>query len=332
MRQAERAPITQGVLAVTRAIATRAVAAQHTEPAQREEAAIALVASCVRSFEESVWPKVAWRFSALSTDGGPLQFAFSSADDRLRYTCETAAPEVATCARLDATADLIARLGGEPPPAQFLDEWRSAQSQHALRWGAWLGVRHDGADSTLKAYVEVPRGARQATAQIYRPLVPSSCLMMIGYDCASGAHEHYFRQPQMDDWELEAFLDFMRAAPRRRAVLEAFVDLCGLPARAALQWVNFGYSVAGPTDAVDGDVVLFVRSRSLGDVPKIRRRFLSYEEQAGRSTSAYRDLIGDIPDEHLADHEIVSLIAHAQGEVEMRVGLSAPALARQYRP
>jgi hypothetical protein len=327
MRQVVRASITGDVLTVAHAIAARRGAS-----ARAVEDAVRLVASCTTCLDESAWPEVAWRFSGLSTDGCPLQFAFSSRDDRLRYTCEAAGPELATRARLDAAADLIARLGGTRPPARFLHQWRSVQSEHALRWGAWLGVRHDASGTALKLYVEVPRGSRRMTPGIVEPIMPSSCLMMIGYDCATGTEERYFRQPQMDGHELDSFLTFMRAGPRRLAVLEAFTELCGLPVRAALQWMNFGYSVAGPAHDAGRDVVMFVRSRSLGDVPKIRRRLLSYEDRAGRGVSIYRDLFGVMADERLPDHEIVSLIAHEKGEVEMRVGLSALALAELYRP
>jgi hypothetical protein len=291
-------------------------------------AAVRAVETCIEGFRSSVWPDVAWRFSSLSTDGCPLQFAFSTRDDALRYTVEAAGPELSEVSRLGAACELIDRLGGAPVPVQQRRAWEPLQSGHRLRWGAWIGVRHDGVSARLKLYVEVPRAMRDSGRRFASAVVPSGRLMMIGYDCQAQSEEHYFRQPQMDEYELATFLRFVGEAAYRRATLDAFTELCGMPARAALHWTNFGYSVPRSTEG-GTEFVMFVRSSSLRDVPKIRRLFLKREKRPGKTCSFYRDWFEDLPKERLPDHEIVSVIGRETDEaVELRVGISAMALAR----
>src|SRR5579859_2031946 len=178
------------VLAIARAIAS------HDEDVRRVE-------TCIRSFEQSSWHRVVWRFSALSTDGCPLQFDFTTGDDRLRFTSEVAGPETPTHARLGLAMDLIARLGGVRPPDGMLQRWTSLQAERALRWGAWLGVRQEGAGANLKLYVEIPRDAAEPEESALVSVLPSSQVRTIGYDCARRVEEVYFGQPQMSERELD---------------------------------------------------------------------------------------------------------------------------------
>jgi hypothetical protein len=296
-------------------------------PYERDRA-VESVETCIGSFGNTMWPAVAWRFSSLSVDGSPLQFDFSTKDNRLRYVTEVAPPEVEAHDRLSAAAALIEQLGNPSLPTGRLSAWKALQSERALRWGAWLGIRHDGATARAKLYVEVPQELREpASTGLVRPIVPSSRLMMIGFHCGNHGEEYYFRQPQMASSELSAFLRFIGDAPHREGLLDAFAKLCALPARAALDWVNFGYSITTPSETRP-DFSIFARARSLRASPRIRRQFLRAEAHSGRAASAYRDLVGELPDERLPDHEIVSLIARGGSNIELRVGISAVAMAR----
>jgi len=294
-------------------------------------AADGLVATCIESFCDTAWPAVAWKFSGLCADGCPLQFEFSTSDDRLRFVTEAAPPEAEHHARLGAAADLIARLGIPAPAADELRFWKSFQAGRALRWGAWLGVRHDGARTPqAKLYVEVPLELRDpAAAGFAQPIVPSSRIMMAGYDCATGAREHYFRQPQMDSYERRVFLRFVGDASGRQAVLDAFAEVCALPQRAALDWINFGYSITRGS-RVGERFTIFVGPRSLRSASRIRRAFLRWEERAGRTASAYRDLVGALADDRVPEHGIVAISADGGSTAALRVGVSARALDQAF--
>ncbi|HEY6326658.1 MAG TPA: hypothetical protein VIW73_09140 [Candidatus Cybelea sp.] len=285
-----------------------------------------LVATCIDSFSDTSWPAVAWKFSGLTAEGCPLEFEFSTSDDRLRFVTEVAPPEAEHHARLDAAAGLIERLRIPAPPAHEIDFWKAFQSARRLRWGAWLGVRHDGHSAQTKLYIEVPPELRDpAAAGLVQAIVPSGRIMMAGYDCASGAREYYFRQPQMDASERLAFLRCIGETARRQVVLDAFAELSGLPLRAALDWIDFGYSITrGPS--ADERFSIFVELRSARPASRIRRTFLRWEERAGRSASAYRDLVGALADERLPSHGILSVNADGAGAPELRVAIGAAAL------
>lgn len=64
------------------------VARLSPEPAARAEASLDLILEGISS-----WQEVAWRFSGLTYDGFPVEFAFS-ADNTIRYVAEVSGPEV----------------------------------------------------------------------------------------------------------------------------------------------------------------------------------------------------------------------------------------------
>ena len=183
-------------------------------------------------------------------------------------------------------------------------------------------ARTPGRSCTLKCHARYAKRPRRRASRL--AVVRSSRLMMIGFDCRTRSEEYYFRQPQMEASELAVFRRFCDAAPHCQAVLEAFSELSGFPVRAALHWMNFGYSISPGSEGF----VLFVRSRSLRDVAKIRTQYAACERRFGKTQSAYNDCLGRLPAQRLPDHEIVSVIGRPTGDVELRVGVSAVALAR----
>lgn len=101
----------------------------------------------------SVWPEIAYRSSRLTPDRSPVELAWTSRDPAVRWTAEVAAPEVASSARL-ALAAARASL-----PDATVAALAGLQRGGPLRYGAWLGGRHDedGTDR-FKVYAEVPPG------------------------------------------------------------------------------------------------------------------------------------------------------------------------------
>lgn len=286
--------------------------------------ASATIRTGIASFEASSWPEVAWRFSSLNEDGCPIEFAFSSDDNALRYTTEVAAPEVDAHARLAVAGRLIAELQPGVLIPQVLELWRPLQSGCGLRWGCWLGVREDAAGQRLKLYVEMPRSAAQKP-HIAQPLLPGSELLMIGQDLSSHRIEYYFRQPEVSASEADFLLNCLGNTEQGRTLLSAFAELCEMPAAAALRWIPFGYSLSlGWSD--NPQYSLFIRSRTLGKLDRTRQQFVAYERSSKRG-SCYQSLLGDIPQGELPDHGMLSLTTYEHG-IAMRVSLSACALAR----
>jgi hypothetical protein len=126
----------------------------------------------------------------------------------------------------------------------------------------------------------------------------------------------------MNAAELHAFTQFVDAAPQRRSMLEAFARLCALPKHIALQWVNFGYSLVGA-----GGFALFVRNRSIGSRGRIHTCFLESQAASGNVSKAYAQVFASVAERDLPDHEIVTIVGRNDAPVELRVGVSATALA-----
>ena len=101
----------------------------------------------------SVWPEISHRLSLLTNTGIPVEFSWSSRHTALRWTTEVAGPETPKEDRLG----IAGRLAGVDTA------WLAAiQAGRHLRYGAWLGGRHDGeTDETdeFKVYGELPTGA-----------------------------------------------------------------------------------------------------------------------------------------------------------------------------
>ncbi len=178
-------------------------------------------------------------------------------------------------------------------PAELVEEWRALQAGRALRWGCWIGVRHDRNGERLKLYVEIPRGA--------------GTLVMIGYEPATGRVEHYHRKKPMAMGDLMSLCD---SAP------QTLEDLWGMPVETALRFFSPGYSIAS------GKLAFFLRSGWLGGAAAVRRKLLARE--SGGSLSCYREMLGTLADEALPDHGVVTVGMNGA----VRVGISGAGLVR----
>jgi hypothetical protein len=279
-----------GLHELVRFIAARA----GVDPARAEE----IFHICTEPLSRSAWPDVAWRFSRLTADGSPVEFAFSTASEGLRYTVEVAGPEIPERDRIDAACLSLARLGYQCPPDALIQEWKRTQASGPLRWGCWLGVRQRGAHVEAKLYVEAPRGAGPPF------------LVMTGYEAGTGRIESYFRKKLMGVGEVQSL------KPEAAAALER---LWGMPIETALGFFTHGYSVSGD------EVAFFLRTGWMGGPAAVRRRFL--ERGPGGDVGIYSALTGGIADDQLPDHGVVTLGFGPRREEEMRLGLSALALA-----
>jgi hypothetical protein len=295
--------------AVVRLIAARAgvdvVRAEHTFDA------------CIAAVEHSVWPEVAWRFSRLTEDGSPIEFSFSCASSGLRYTVEVGGPEMSEDRRIEAGCAILERLGYQRPPADVFEEWHAIQASHSLRWGCWLGIRHQGISEKSKLYVEVPRGANISTEC---PALPRSRLVMIGYESGTEHLEYYFRKQPMDVCDLQLLSD---------AAIAPLEELYNMPIETALGFFSPGYSVTDRNGA--SQIAFFLRAGWIGGSAAVRRQLFARE--SGGALDAYRELVGGFRDDDLPDHGVLTLGVNRQdgsqhSNVDLRVGLSGCVLAR----
>ncbi|MCR9191352.1 MAG: hypothetical protein NXI01_01675 [Gammaproteobacteria bacterium] len=97
----------------------------------------------------------AWHLSRLTSKGYPLEFAFTSVNDGIRYTLEIAPPRSKIPHRLMQLRFLLESLKVvdlDEAIYSLLENW---QQMGALKFGAWLGVRHICGEVQYKIYAEI---------------------------------------------------------------------------------------------------------------------------------------------------------------------------------
>jgi hypothetical protein len=266
---------------------------------------------CLTPLDRSVWPEVAWGFSRLTATHSPVEFGFSTHDDRLRVTLEVAGPETPDDLRLDAALGLAAALGSPAPEAATVAAWRELQSAAALRWGCWLSLRQAERGIGVKLYVEAPRGAAAEGIEH----MPGSRLHMAGYDLNSGTAEHYFIWPRVGGLECGARLRALGAADPD-ALMAGLESVVGRPIETTLRLGRLGVS---RTDGRAG-IALFVDSSAVrGGAAALRPRMMAHPG------AGYAALLGDRSAEALPDHGVLTLIPRPDG-MELRASIAADAL------
>lgn len=170
----------------------------------------------------SEWPEVAYRSSRLTPDGSPVELAWTTRDPAVRWTAEVAAPEVPSTDRWTLAAARAAL------PAGTVAAVAGLQRRAPLRYGAWLGGRHDeDGNDRFEVYAEVPPGAD------LRPLVDHPVLRqcalrwrMVGAS-PDGRLELYAGIDRPDDMDLRAFEQVTLGSSGR--LLAAVRELTGAP-------------------------------------------------------------------------------------------------------
>jgi hypothetical protein len=305
----------------------RAITAANGSPVG--EHMVSNLLSCCEPFGRSQWQDVAWRFSGLTADGSPLEFTFSSADAALRYTVDVAVPETHNHLRVLAACELAARLGHPPPGADVIQRWELLQQDHALFWGARLGVRETDHEERVKYYLEIPLDAQRTIRRWINPPLPSSIAVMMGYEPQSKTVEYYFLQKQLSRGQLGRLLSLLSTAEERDAIVQAIEFVCGMPLASALEWTCFGYSIAIRAAAPSiPKLTLFARTSAIGAPARARQRVLQWMQPSTKERSFYHQFVAELPESELPDHGVFSISSLGQDRVAVSVGLSGVALSR----
>lgn len=233
----------------------------------------------------------AWQASRLTGDGFPLEFAFSTSDDRLRITLEAGAAGLDPHARLDATNILLKLAGAPAVPAEVLDDLKAMQSEGALKYGAWIGCRIGEEGTAFKLYAEVPAGVDTKSFGLPSPILPGQPVMpcMIGYTPGPHVFESYLRVPSFEPGSLAAALAPAGLDARVPWLLDFIQQSYGHALRGRLPGPSVGVSYAqGPAQL---RVTLYFYARSLwGSDARIRRGFCRAAGPSGWNLQAYLDV------------------------------------------
>jgi hypothetical protein len=283
----------------------------------------------------SPWQEVAWSFSRLTGDGYPVEFAFSSADEAIRYTTEVAGPEVEEHRRLDHALHCLARLGEPHLPEEILALFRGIQMSRPLRYGAWVGARHDAEGDRSKVYVEVPRVGESDAYPLLSALIGdvpvlSICraqLVMLGYGPSASQIEAYFRTDRLEPWQVDLLMGKSGFASQTQRFFDFVEEVSGLTIQRIVSMQPLGFSFAGQGTGIATTFSLFMAAGSVfGSDMNIRQRMLALDSRMCWRLTHYR-----AASESLAGrtgwntwHGILSFVARRDEAPVLHIGLRPP--------
>jgi len=281
----------------------------------------------------------AWRESGAGPHGGrltsrgfPIEIVCSTTDAAVRYTCDVAGPAAAPASRLPAAQALLRSLGVDRPfPLPSLQA-----GSVPLRWGAWLGGRHQASSDSYKLYAEAPaflstpaiEELREALGH-YRGLLDSHVLSLrlVGVDVLSGRLECYFGARGLNWRQLQGLMAFAGMAHRQPELRLLLDDVAGAEHSERLLERGHGFSISLPSGAPVDTFSVFTLARVLfGSTAMVRQGVLACAARQRWNMAAYAAVSAPLADRHQPDehHGLVSFVARHAGPLGFGVGLRPP--------
>lgn len=265
----------------------------------------------------SRWPEIAWKASSLTNTGYPVEMSWSSRDASVRWTSEASGPDTPENERLTHAMEVLQGLGvntGVP-------DWLMPQPGQELRFGAWVGGRHDGERDRYKLYVDM--AGTELPAELLRPSIlhsiPSRVVWrMAGVD-GTGTVEFYGRLQRPEIWETERLL--IRCGLDASAVVDLAAHLTGRRCDEYLLPGTAGISLA----TLDGRLVaagFFVQAGPvLGSDEAVSRRLRELASRYGWDTAIYEAMLGNGAPDSSGRHGMIGFGVAEDGRPWLQVGL-----------
>lgn len=232
----------------------------------------------------------AWRGSRLTGDGFPFEIAFSTADDRLRFTLEPGPAGLAPRHRLDLAVAAMRRLSTVPVPDGVVRDLAAIQSGAPLRFGTWLGSRVGPTDAAFKLYVEVPP-SRPTTAFVEPVALGDRTVerRMVAYVPKTRSFEWYSRVPSLEPRHMRTVLAPAQKEDEASRLLEVVEAAYGHRIRGRLPGPSVGVSYVDGGGAMT--VTLHFYARALwGSDARIRQGFARIGREVGWDPEPYLEV------------------------------------------
>lgn len=245
----------------------------------------------------SIWPDMAFRFSSLTNTGYPIEFAWSSRHQDLRFTFEAAPAEVPDNQRLGKALTALAELGIEGFHSVY--PLQKIHLDTPLKFGAWLGARCSENDTAYKLYVELPPGLCSASwAQSVLDKsslslrMPEIVWRMAGFTPAGGI-ELYARTGNLESVTLRSLVRQLDGDPTIfLELVEGLMRQHGLPSTS-------GISLAFDTRRTFAGLTLFAFAKHLySSDGHVRNALMALAETNGYDKALYEALSGGKGDGH----------------------------------
>lgn len=302
------------------------------EPAARAGASLDLILNGVYG---SSWQEVAWGFSGLTYDGFPVEFAFSAADNTIRYVAEVAGPEVDSAERLSIAEKKLISLGKTRMPKEVSELLHKILLTGALQFGAWIGGRHGPGGDRYKLYMEIPRSDSEEHEYLIRNILGNVSLLpgrnprfqMIGYEPATSRLELYFSITGLELWEIERLLSLAGMRAKWPEFLSLIEEAYGHRPELALSRSRVGFSFSAQKSREEIVFTIFKSARSVfGSDKSIRNRILGLAELKGWDLRCYEALSLPVAERGGWDtrHGIISFVAQQKSHPTLSITIRPP--------
>jgi len=271
-----------------------------------------------------------WAPSTLTDTGAPVTLTFRKGDQGLELVTEVADPSSDPTNRVNTVCRIMQDLGAELPSAALRDVISAAQGDVQLRYGARLGLRHDGINCEVILYAELPAAACDLLGlmspapikQVLEAAGDTAKTTMLAYNATTKDITIYWLVEGADRTILPKLA--APAAVSQDALSRAIDEMTTASSGPELPTQKMGFSYTTKKSGGTPDLNLYFSAKHLlGDDEEVERRVRAC---GGDEIGAYTNLM-DIRCEApvgRARHTLVTVAAHQEADPTLAISVAAP--------
>lgn len=286
-------------------------------------------------------PELLWNFSSLSRTGFPMEISFVSNDPSLRITTEVTGPETHPAERLAVAEEIFSRLNGSPIPSELSKFVHAIQKDSFLKYGAWMGSRHNNCGNSYKLYMEIPCSPHNSPevkawekAIINRQSIRPTRLRMIGYNGNSHTIELYYDIDYLWPQDIPSLMLPMGLQEQAKDVLDCLIKAYRRPITWELPSgsdYGFSYTIPCPYTNINKKhtnvFTLYTFANALfGGDHSIRSAILELAQGQGWDCSLYEEISRPIAHKRgfITHHGVFGVVVSPITPPAMTIGLTPP--------
>ncbi|MEL6681850.1 MAG: hypothetical protein AAFQ09_04305 [Pseudomonadota bacterium] len=271
-----------------------------------------------------------WAPSTLSDTGAPVTLTFRRGDDALEIMTEVADPSSDPTNRVNLVCKIMQDLGAELPSAALRDVISAAQGDVQLRYGARLGLRHDGSKCDVILYAELPAAASDLlslmTSAPFKPTLDeigeTAKTTMLAYNASTREVTIYWVVEGADRTILPTLA--APAAVSHDALSRAIDEMQSAPSGPELPTRKLGFSYTDKPGEKTPQLSLYFSAKHLLDSDKdIEDRVRAYAIEPINAYTALMDIQCDIPAGR-SHHTLVTMTAQQEAAPTLAISVAAP--------
>jgi hypothetical protein len=282
-------------------------------------------------------------FSSLGRTGFPIEVSFVSNDPSLRITTEVTGPETHPAERLAVAEEIFTELNGSPIPPELSKFVHAIQQDSFLKYGAWMGSRHNNCGNSFKLYMEIPCSPHNSPevkawerAIIDRPSIRPVRLRMIGYNGGSNTLELYYDTNYLWPQDLSSLMSPMGLQEQAKDVLDNLFQAYRRPVNWELpSGSDYGFSYTIPCPYTNSNTkhinvfTLYTFANALfGGDHSIRAAILELSQRQGWNSSLYAEISRPIAHKRgfITHHGVFGIVVLPEKSPEVTFGLTLPSI------